>query len=191
MGSNDGWRAVQWGIWWILMLLVMRWISRSRLRTPATAGARRLVYPRSIGIIGLAGAIFSSAIAMLSSLSSTASPVISLLFLAFALLSIWIVAEYARVQHEITETGITYRRLIARGGHLPWSEIRRVYYSSWRGAFVLQGSSGERLSISTLMAGLPEFAQMLLRKAPPEAIDARARILLQETAAGRPPGLPF
>lgn len=191
MGSNGEWGAIPWAIWWILMLLILRWISRSRLRTPATAGAHRLVYPRSIGIIGLVGTIFSGALAMLSSLSSTASPVIPLLFLAFALLSIWIVAEYARVQHEITETGITYRRLIARGGHLPWSEIRRVYYSSWRGAFVLQGSSGERLSISTLMAGLPEFAQMLLRKAPPEAIDPRTRMILQETAAGRPPGLPF
>ncbi len=191
MESNEWSRIIQWAIWGILMLLVMRWISRSRLQTPAGTGVCRLAYPRSIRIIGIGGLLFFSAIAVLSSTASDTPPAIPLLFLGFALIGAWLVAESFCVWHEITRQGITYRRLIGRGGHLRWSELRQVRYSPWMGVFVLRGSNGETVRVSTLMTGLPEFARMILAWAPPGTIDAKTLAILQETAVGRPPGFPI
>ena len=53
--------------------------------------------------------------------------------------------------------------------------------------FRLENSSGEVARISAMLVGLPEFARLLLRQAPPRAIEDATLPILQATADGDPP----
>jgi hypothetical protein len=55
--------------------------------------------------------------------------------------------------------------------------------------FKIQTSSGEIARISSMLVGLPEFAQAVLSNVSTEAIDSNTLSILEATASGFPPTL--
>jgi hypothetical protein len=65
-----------------------------------------------------------------------------------------------------------------------------VHYAPVLKWFRLETREGKVARISAMLVGLPEFAQVLLRRAPPGAIDDETAQVLRATAAGDLPPLP-
>jgi hypothetical protein len=76
--------------------------------------------------------------------------------------------------------------MFGQRGILRWSEVRKVRFASVMKWFVLELHSGTTVRVSAMLIGLPEFARLLLRYVPKEAIDPEAHALLLETTQGRP-----
>ena len=55
--------------------------------------------------------------------------------------------------------------------------------------FRLETQSGDVARISVMLIGPPEFARLLLSHAPPDAIEAETRLILQARADGNPPSV--
>ncbi len=190
--EKDWWTsAVQWAIWGVLMTLIMGWMARTRLKKRPATEARRLVHPTSTLIIGVVTFVFFAAIAVISNVwaNKTTTWWTTAVFVGFALGGLYIIVEYLRVRHEVSEEGMGYSRLLGQRGYLRWSDLRRVVYAPSMKWFRLETSSGEIARISAMLIGLPEFARLLLAHAPAVAIDPEALPILQATAAGNPPSV--
>jgi hypothetical protein len=183
--------AVQWAIWGVLMALVMGWLARSRLKKRPAVEARRLEHPKSTLIVGLVTFLFFAAIAVISNVwaNKTTTWWTTAVFVGFALLGLYVVAEYLRARHEVAGEGMAYSRLFGPRGHLRWSDLRRVAYAPTMKWFRLETRSGDVARISAMLIGLPEFARLLLAHAPAGVIDPDALQILQATAAGNPPSV--
>ena len=55
--------------------------------------------------------------------------------------------------------------------------------------FRLESRSGIVVRLSVMLMGLPVFAQLLLSRAPREAIEKNTLSILQATAEGNPPSV--
>jgi hypothetical protein len=55
--------------------------------------------------------------------------------------------------------------------------------------FRLETHTGQVVRVSAMVMGLPEFARLLLARAPQGAVDADSRLVLEATAAGNPPSM--
>ena len=55
--------------------------------------------------------------------------------------------------------------------------------------FLLETASGSKVRVSAMLTGLPEFARLVLRHVPKEAIEPGTRAILAETEQGRPPSV--
>ena len=183
--------ALQWGIWFILMAIVMGWVARSRHRARPAGKARQLEHPTSTLIIGLVAFAFFAGIAVLSNVyaNKTTTWWTTAIFVGFALLALAMVADYFVARHEVSEEGLSYGRLSGRRKHLKWSELARVRYAPVMKWFRLETHSGEVARISAMLIGLPEFARLLLGHAPPGVIDRDTLPILESTAAGKPPSV--
>ena len=183
--------AVQWLLWGVLMSLAMGWMARSRARPRPAASEGRLAHPRSTLVVGLVGFALFAGIAIASNVWSNETTTIwtTLIFVGFALLAAPMIADYYLARHEVSESGMEYGRLTGRRGSLRWSELTRVRYAPQMKWFTLDRSSGQRVRVSAMLTGLPEFARQLLAHAPAGAIDQPTRAVLEETAAGRPPSI--
>lgn len=192
MSHGPWWaRALKWGLWALVMSLIMGWVARTRLHPRAGRQTGVLQHPRSLLAIGLVCVGFFGALAILSHVfpGKSGSPLISLFFLGFASLGVPLVAEYFRVRHELEPGGLRYRPLLSQPGALRWNEVMRVRYSHSAKWFRLDTLGGEVVRISAMLTGLPEFASTVLREVPASRIDDNARVLLEQTAAGSPPSI--
>jgi hypothetical protein len=188
--SKEWWvTAVQWIVWGILMTLVMGWLAKSRLRARPDASLHQLYHPTSTLIIGLACIVFFVGIAIISNVYSNKTTTwwTTTAFLGFAVLAVPVVADYFLSRHELSDEGLSYGGLSGKRGYLRWSELRRVQYAPGMKWFRLETSSGKVARISAMLVGLPEFAQLVLRHAPPKSIEPGALPILQATADGNPP----
>jgi len=188
--DNSSWGSfVQWGVWGIVMAVVMAWIARSRLRTRPESNARRLVHPRSTLVIGLVCFLFFGAIAVISNVlaNNTTTWWTTTVFIGFALVSLLLVADYFVARHEVSEEGMSYGRLLGSRRFLKWSDLRFVRYAPVMKWFRLETRSGDVARISAMLIGLPEFARLILANAPAEAIEPGTLPILQATAHGNPP----
>ncbi len=70
------------------------------------------------------------------------------------------------------------------GGHLTWTDVRKLRYSQSAKWFRLELRDGRVVRISAMLQGLPEFAAAALAHVPPEAIDSETRLVLEATATG-------
>jgi len=98
------------------------------------------------------------------------------------------VAAYVLEHYAVSEDGISGKDFIGRARQLRWSELRSVRYGALMKWFRLE-SAGSVVRVSAMLTGLPEFAQLCLKRAPQAAIDAPTRAVLEATAAGNPPSV--
>ena len=119
----------------------------------------------------------------------TASPLISLFFLAFALSGVPLIAEYVRVRHQLEPGGLRYQSLLGKRGFVRWTDVTRIHYSEVAKWFRIDGGTGEVVRISAMLTALPEFARTVLEGVSPERIDPRTIRILESTASGSPPSI--
>jgi len=190
MSDRPWWgTAVQWGLWAVIMGIVMGWLARSRTQPGASQGGQALVHPPSTLIIGLVCTGLFLFIAALSAVfpGKTGSPLITLFFLGFAALGFVMILEYRNGRHTLTTDGLQYRRMLGSTGALRWSEVTRLRYSESAKWFRLELADGRVVRVSAMLVGLPGFAQAALGQVAPAAIDADTRSVLEATAAGNLP----
>jgi hypothetical protein len=190
MATQPWWAPVlQWGLWAVLMTIVMGWLAHTRSHPRAAGEAHTLAHPRSTLVIGLICGGFFLALAVLSAVfpNKTGSPLVTLFFLAFAVLGLPLVLDYRNARHTLTPDGLRYGRMLGNGGMLRWAEVRRVHYSEAAKWFRLELAAGEIVRVSAMLKGLPEFAAAVLAQVPPAAIDPDTRAVLQATAHGELP----
>ena len=188
--SKDWWiSAVQWTVWGIVMTIVMGWLARSRLRLRPRASANHLYHSTSTLIIGLVCFVFFAGIAIISNVYSNKTTTwwTTAIFVGFAVMSVPVMAGYFLARHELSDEGLSYGKLSGKRGYLRWSELHRVQYAPVMKWFRLETKSGDVARISAMLVGLPEFAQLLLRHAPPAAIEHNTLQILKATAYGNPP----
>jgi hypothetical protein len=183
--------AAQWGLWFILMSLVMGWLSRSRMRPQAAGEANVMRYPAGILILGIVCSGLFTALAVLSYLfpGKTGSPIISVAFLGFALLGAPMILEYLRVRYEVVPGGLAYQTVSGKRGLMTWGEVRRLRYSASSKGFRVVGTRGEVVSVSAMLTALPTFARAALDGVPRQFVDPAAVPVLEATAAGTPPSI--
>jgi heme/copper-type cytochrome/quinol oxidase subunit 4 len=190
---SDWWAgAIQWTIWAIIMTLVMAWLARSRLKRRPPADSRRLHHPASTLIVGAVTFVFFAGIAVISNVyaNRTTTWWTTVIFVGFAVMSVPIMLDYFLARHDVSDEGLSYGRMLGGRGYIKWSELHRVHYAPVLKWFRLETREGKVARISAMLVGLPEFAQVLLRRAPPGAIDDETAQVLRATAAGDLPPLP-
>jgi hypothetical protein len=183
--------ALQWTAWGVVMSVVMGWLARSRARARPASQAHRLAHPPSTLIVGFACFAFFAGLAVVSNVipNTTTAWWTTCLFVGFAFLAAPMVFGFFLEEHEISEAGIAHRNFAGVRKYLRWSELHAVHYAPAMKWFRLQTQSGRVARVSIMLMGLPEFARLLLRGAPPGAIDAGTLDVLRETAAGNPPSI--
>ena len=190
---RDWWVSVlQWSLWGVVMVIVMGWVARSRLRARPEGDQRTLRHPISTLLIGLMGSAFFFGIAIISNTvgkNATATIWTTLGFVLFGLASLPMVADYFFARHTVSEAGLEYGRMWGQRGSLRWADVVRVSYASGMKWFVLQTRDGKTVRISVMLMGLPAFAGLLLQHVLPQAIDEEAFPIIRETQGGRPPSV--
>lgn len=183
--------ALQWGLWIVVMAVVMGWLARSRMRARATGNPDVLRHPRSVLLVGVVSTGFFLALAGLSWFypNTTGSPLITSGFLVFALLGTWWIVEFFHVEHRLESGGFRYRTIKCGTGFLRWSDVTRIRYSHSAKWFRIDGAGGEAVRISAMLMSLPEFAQAALRAVPDKRIESDTLDLLKQTANGSPPSI--
>ena len=188
--NQEWWGSiVQWGIWGILMTLIMGWVAKSRLKIRSPSDSRQLFHPSSTLVIGTVGFLLFASLAVISNVfpNETTTWWTTTIFIVFTAVSLTMVADYFLARHEVSEIGMNYGRLIGTRKNLKWSDIRRVNYAPSTKWFRIETQSGDVARISAMLIGLPEFATLLLAHTPHGVIDSKTLPILQETAAGNPP----
>jgi hypothetical protein len=183
---------VQWTLWGLVMTLVMGWVARSRFRKRPESDARTLAHPTSTLLIGIVGLAFFGGIAVISNTigkNKTTTIWTTLGFLAFALASVAVIADYCFARHRVSARGMDYGRMFGRRGTFNWSDTKRVRYASVMKWFAIDLRDGSTVRVSVMLMGLPEFARLLLVHVPRSAIDDEAYVLLRETEQGSPPSV--
>lgn len=98
-----------------------------------------------------------------------------------------LIADYFLSRHALVDGGLDYGSLTGRRGSFKWAEVTRVHYAPFMKWFKLEAGSGRVARISSMMTGLPAFAEAVLAYVPQSAIDDDTRSVLQATAEGNPP----
>jgi heme/copper-type cytochrome/quinol oxidase subunit 4 len=192
MSDRPWWAiALQWTLWALLMSLVMGWLAKGRFRARPTSQARRLAHPPSTLMIGAVCSVFFAGLAVVSNVvpNKTTTWWTTSIFVGFAILSAPLVVDYFMANHQVSEDGLAYTKLVGTRKYLRWSDLRDVRYASSMKWFRLETRSGDVARISVMLMGLPEFARLLLANAPDDAIQSDTLPILQATAQGNPPSL--
>ena len=183
---------VQWAIWGFIMTLLTGRLAKSRVKRRPISEANTLRYPIGILILGIVSFAFFAGIALVSNTigkNDTTSIWTTLVFLFFAALSLPLIAAFCFARHHLSPEGLDYGRLYGRRGFARWVEISSVKYAPGMKWFKLRTESGATIRISTMLMGLPEFAQLLLSRVPHERIDGQTEAVLLETARGNLPSV--
>lgn len=188
---SENWpRTLQWGLWAVIMSLVMGWAARSRNRRPTlTEDSHRLYHPMSTLIVGLVGFAFFAGIAVVSNVyrNKTTTIYTTAAFCGFALLSVPLILDYFFARHELTATGLNFGKMSGGRGSLEWNQVRRIHYSTFAKWFRVETDDGQVARISAMLIGLPEFARAALAGVRSNAIEPDTAALLQATADGALP----
>lgn len=178
--------AVQWGLWALVMSVVMGAVVRAWRRQAARHTSDELRYPKVIAWIGgLVGGLFLAA-AVAALIFAQNERWTSLVFLGFALLGGYLLWDYRQVSYTVSPEGLRYRTTFAGAGFAPWADLRAVRWSPSSKWFRLELASGPVVRVSVMVLGLERLAAALLEKAP-AAIDAESRAVLEQCARGQPP----
>lgn len=192
MSDRSWWTtAAQWTLWALVMFLMMDWIAKSRLRARPPSDARRLAHPPTTLILGGICFAFFAGIATISNFvpNRTTTWWTTSIFVGFATLSVPMLIAYFRTDHHVSEDGLAYTNALGRRHYLRWSDLRAVRYAASMKWFRLETRSGAVARVSVMLMGLPEFARLLLARAPAEAIEPDTLPILKATADGSPPSV--
>lgn len=183
--------VIQWTLWAVTMSLVMGWIGKTRIKKRSPRDANKLCHPISTLIMGLVGFIFFAALAIISNVipNKTTTWGTTSIFLIFAAFSLFLIFEFIRARHQLTDSGMLYGRLLLPRQHLLWSDVRSVRYAPRLKWFKIQTATGEIVRVSSMLLGLPEFAQAVLASVSTEAIEPETLPILRATALGELPAL--
>jgi hypothetical protein len=174
------------------MSVFMAWLGRSRLRRRPASEARRLVHTLGTRIVGLLVFSFFAGITVLSTIffrNQTTSWWTTIIFVAFSLLGLYLLATTFVEKYEASERGLSGRNAVGTAKQILWLELSRVSYSRRMKWFRLETQTRTVMRISAGLMGLPEFASLLLQYAPAGTIDAEALEVLRSTAGGDLPRL--
>ena len=164
---------------------------QKRLKSDSKRKSKTLSHPTSTFLIGAFGFVFFAGISILANVYSNKSTSIltTITFVTFALIATIVIADYFLARHEISESGINFGKMTGFRGFIQWAELKSVEFSSVMHWFKLKSHDGQVARISTILNGLPEFAQYILNHARSTAISATTKVVLEETASGSPPQL--
>jgi hypothetical protein len=172
--------------------ILMIWIDKSRTRNRPGHERNKLRHPSSTLIIGIVMVTFSFGVAILANTEDKTGSMpigVTLFLVAFGLAFVPLIMSYFFATHQVSERGMDYGRMFGQRGKFKWSELRKVSYNSSTKWFVLEATSGEKVRVSAMHLGLPDFARLILLHVPRKAIDPRTLALLMETEQGNPPSL--
>jgi len=182
--------TLQWTIWALAMSLVMGLLAKSRDKPRPASDADTLQHARAILVLGQVSVLFFVIMAIISAATMHGKDRwMPLPFLGFALLCGTLILEYRRARHQLTDDGLAYGTLF-RGRHvLRWKDVRRISYSPAMKWFVITSPDRPPARISTLLQGLPEFANAVLQQVPHGSIEPETLKMLGDTANGELPRL--
>lgn len=98
------------------------------------------------------------------------------LFCAAGVIAWYFVAEANGTAHVITERGIARRSPVLKNVFIDWNEIQEISYSSYVESFVIRGTD-TKMTISTTLENIHQFAQLALRRVPTERRQAAGKML--------------
>src|SRR5262245_31938889 len=110
----------------------MGWLARSRFRKRPDSEAGTLAHPVSTLVMGLVCVAFFGGIALISNTvgkNQTTTIWTTLTFLAFAFMSVSMIADYCFARHRVSEVGLEYGRMFGQRGAFGWSDVKRVRYA--------------------------------------------------------------
>jgi hypothetical protein len=190
MLSHESWTRILTGVpmWFVVMTILMGWVARSRM---SNKHPNTLKMPRSHLIIGIIGLLLFGGTAVLSNIYSNGTETwwTTTGFIGFALVAFVLVIDCLVRRHQLTESGLRYGRWFGSSRDLQWSELRNVRYAAFKQCFRLEATNGDVAWIAASLTGLPEFARLVLSRAPSESIEDQTKEVLQATADGNPPSL--
>lgn len=180
-------RLIFQALFWIFfMTILMRWLGRQRLRLRPPSDAARLAQPRAILYLGLGCTLMFSAIWIASILmpDGTQGLHTHAIFIGFALLGLYLVADYFLVRHEVDEQGMAYGRLTGRPGRFAWVDVERVGFNTHMGWYRLELRNGTVVRVAGTMMGLPMFARHVLDHVPDHRFVPAALKMMEKAAQG-------
>ena len=184
--------ALAQSVFWIVsMALTTVWLARSRQRPLPASDPDRLRQPPAMLVVGIVGIVFCvgamTAFTIWPDDSVTVWPYV--FFGGFTLLPLYIVADYRNARHAVTEAGMEFGRPSGRRLAFRWDDVERIRYARSAGWFRIALHSGEVVRVSSMLMGLPVFADKVLRHVPAARIDPQARAMLEDAARGKLPSL--
>lgn len=187
--QHSAWEPViRWGVWLVIMAIVMGALGRSRLKQRPPSESDELRQPVAILWVGVVCTLMFGAFGVLSQFTGKgATWWTTLIFVGFALLGVVVIADYYLARHTISEQGLAYGGLRGRRGNMRWDEVRSIRYASTMKWFRLEDVHGNVARLSAMLIGLPEFARLALDQVPSDAVDDFTWDLLDQTASGNPP----
>lgn len=173
--------------WFAAMAAISCWLGRSRLRPRPAAEARQLRQPVGILVISMVGLLMGAGAWFLSVFrpDGTQGLHTDVIFGSFALLGLYLSADYANARHEVDDDGMHFGRAFGRGGSFTWSEVERVGFNRHMNWYRITLRCGATVRLYGTLRGLPEFARAVLRYVPVTRIDAATHAMLQEAARER------
>jgi Bacterial PH domain len=191
MSDRPWWsHLLQWGLFFIVMTLITRWLNSTRRSADVSGQARILQHPGSTTAIGVGCTVLGVAITILSCLfAKPHERWVPYVFLAFTVLGASLIVEGVRVRHELTEMGISYRGMLRSYSIVNWREIVSARWAPTLKWLVLTTRDGRNLRFSAMLNGLPELAVNLQRNAPHVTADTVTDSMLYEARNGNLPSV--
>lgn len=145
-----------------------------------------LNHPQIILAVGMACFIGSGLCGLLSFPTEPAWG--TAIFAAFTSLGAYLTMGYFLERYELSENGLVGRTALGMNKAVEWSDLQSVQYCQYpRAWFRLTASSGTVVRVSFGLQGLPDFAQLVLNRAPNGSIDETTYTVLRSVAAGHDP----
>jgi len=181
---------LQWGVWGVAMAIVMAWLGRNRLRA-RTDEPGEMRMPASIFVVmAICLLFFSTAIALQIAIPNKTVTWWTIgIFLVLSAMCLPVISAFFLEKHRLSAEGMAFRNFAGVRKTVSWTDLRSVRYSAAMKWFRLETRSGTVARISVALTGLPEFARLVLQKAPPGTIEADSLPVLEATANGHPPSL--
>lgn len=106
----------------------------------------------------------------------------------FAILGAFLAASFFLERHELSRDGLASRNVLGRWKSIEWRDLQSVKYCPYPKAwFRLEARSGSVIRVSFALRSLPDFAQLVLERAPNAAMDATTLAVFRAVALGHAP----
>ena len=193
MSSQPFWtQVIQWTIFGLVMGALGKWLGNARMAARPGSDSRVLSHPRTTLVIGVVCTAVGLAFVVLPAIlvrEGTVAGGVVLVFAPILFGSAMMIREYYIVRVEVSETGMTWRKLSGARKALAWKDVKSVRYSNALKWFRVEAANGDVARLSAMLMGLPQFAQMAWDHAPAQAFDEFTMQTIQQTARGNPPSV--
>jgi len=163
--------------------LFFKWIERSRNHKQPESVNGELAFPTPLLLVNVVLTIFWFwlVIHFSGEVKSGTSPRWAIhVFVWLGGISALQLANYLRNHSQVSSKGLSYDRLFQKSGFFEWSDVRRIKYSRPWNRFTVELNTGVEVHLSTMLTGLPKFAQVALLNVKHELIDVSALQMLRK-----------